>query len=227
MVEFVSEKIVTGEYNEDVGCYSTAMTGQGVIELVVGKTYIVVINSKSYKTVCELIDDGYIGEAPTIGDKNPLDGLSVNMPFQIVRSETNTDDPITILAWKADLGETITLAIYEEQEVVKKLDPKFVDGGGVTFCYVTDVSEDVYIYTDEDCTNKLTNAELEEITKSSFLVLKNVGAKAVGIMPLQIPREIICSEELGGQVAITVFTGDENNPFANFYYHTAEYAKPE
>ena len=65
--------------------------------------------------------------------------------------------------WNTELGETITLAIYEEQEVVTPLDPKFVD----SVLY----GDGLYLYHDKVFTKKVTKAELEKIATSHLKVV--------------------------------------------------------
>lgn len=99
----------------------------------VGKQYTIRLNGNEY--ICatqegqyETSDDG--GYAKWIGNAS-LNG-------KLVPSD-NTGEPFLIdsfwlaLSWQKDLGETITIQVSEEKEVVKPLDPKYVDVLGVVF----------------------------------------------------------------------------------------------
>ena len=117
MVEIVPDTVVEKTRNNGT-LYrnTTALVGFTPEE---NKIYIVKINDAVYKVKCgrssrELI----LGNSKKMGYSSPD---STSDPFGIVVYQG------VEIGWLSDvLGETITVAIYEEQEVVKPLDPKFV-----------------------------------------------------------------------------------------------------
>lgn len=134
MVEIVPEQSVTGldmsEGNPDV---DPGVQLGGVLENAIaiedGKKYIVSINGEKIELTAKNEDN------------SPPDMQFVSMGNDLLAGgleRPDTGEPIYILwtgtscvaYWKYEIGETITLAIYEEQEVVKPLDPKFVSASG-------------------------------------------------------------------------------------------------
>ena len=139
MVEILPEQSVTAQRTNAVGYIFESE--EKLFDITVGKEYTVVVNGKSHKAEC-LDDDGAFIEF----------GRGTNEYFLCANF-----DGISIFEWAESYGETITLAIYEEQEVVKKLDPKFV---GKTVLYAVGTNEDPYLYHDEALSEKVTKSEL-------------------------------------------------------------------
>ena len=107
------------------------------------------INGVKYETAFTMSERG----RPVLGS---FTGSFDDYPYVVEWTDPTHAD----IGWSLDYGETITIAIYKEQEVVKKLDPKFV--GGAT-AYVNANGEKKILYKDKNCTELLTVAELKKM----------------------------------------------------------------
>lgn len=118
MVEIVPLQSVTKQYAYGPLYYDTTSV-QG-LTLVVGKKYKVVLNGVEYITECK---DG--GANPYFGNHAVLkgDGVNTGEPFIVTGGEMNA------LSWYANLGETITLAIYGEGTVTVPISYEFMPEG--------------------------------------------------------------------------------------------------
>lgn len=100
----------------------------------VGKQYRVLINGNEY--ICATQEGEY--ETYNDGGYAVWIGNATIPHYRLVPSD-NTGEPFLIdsfwqaISWQKDLGETITIQVSEEKEVVKPLDPKYVDVLGVVF----------------------------------------------------------------------------------------------
>lgn len=124
IVEIVPEQSVAGEHIEN-HC-GILYSGEMNISLN-GNTenLVVVINGVKYNATVT-VQSSPFGDLYYIGNDYLLneDSVDTKEPFILCSSSDGFRAD-----WRTELGETITLAIYEEQESVKPLDPKF--GGGV------------------------------------------------------------------------------------------------
>lgn len=122
MVEIVPEQSVTGVLEDNYYSYET-------IKIPLRENYIVVFNGKHYNVK----NNGGVGGICEIGEPlNNYNPAFLQYPFSI-SGGTNINDEINgLVMWKPDLGETITLAIYEEQEIVIPLNSKFAPGIVIT-----------------------------------------------------------------------------------------------
>lgn len=119
MVEILPEQSVTGGLEGDI--YGSTFAD----EIKAGVRYDTIINGTKYtdvgKTVTvESMTGSYIGNlslAPFFAE----DVSDTGEPFVVVTAGGEGS-----IIWGEELGETIALAIYEVQEVVEKLDPKFL-----------------------------------------------------------------------------------------------------
>lgn len=122
MVEIVPEHSVTAYEQYEGICSYTLDEIFDFSVLEVGKTYIVVINGSTRKTTC-------ISDASVVMGNGWLlwggDYENTGEDFALI----NQGRGEYVLYWETVLGETITLAIYEEKEVVKQLDYKFMPAG--------------------------------------------------------------------------------------------------
>ena len=124
MVEILPEQSFTGtESMDEGGSY------EGDIDVLLGiipnKKYEIKINGQSYFANAKVEEGDYLLYVYTSDDKFIFE-------YDYTITDKKTYGPY--MHWALDFGETITLAIYEEQEVVKKLDPKFM-GSGTCFTY--------------------------------------------------------------------------------------------
>lgn len=115
----------------------------------VGKRYTVVFNDKTFTSIAT--------------QENPMEiaRLEFDNDYLVVlnRNPTNDSEYVLMVGWNKELGETITLSIYEEQEIVKPLDPKFV-GSSKNIYYVDDNN---MLYKDEACTVGVTINDLMSV----------------------------------------------------------------
>lgn len=118
MVEIVPEQSATGEYFPAEEGYPAGYSLNMPMDigmLKVGGKYTVVFNGKTYNV-----------EATSRGSEDvwlPLDGI-----HDIMYYEAN-NEPVEwamSMMWEEELGDTITLSIYGEQEVVKQIDIKYL-----------------------------------------------------------------------------------------------------
>lgn len=123
MVEIVPEQSVTGEEQNGI---CMLMPEETLFTLTEGKTYKIVINGKSYESVCKLVDVG--NKNMVIGDTEGYTNQSINpdVPFILSYNTQNNGNTYNEIAWLAELGETITFAIYSEQMVTKPLAQEFI-----------------------------------------------------------------------------------------------------
>lgn len=139
MVEIVPEQSVTKTSSWD-DVHQNEMR-DFVIDVNGDSNYLVKINGNDYKCKAEFVGDEDIY---MIGDNETV-------PFSI-----EIYDDMAVVMWKQSLGETITLAICEEQEVVKPIDSKF---GGTIALYSVNFDKN-YLFKDKDGNEKITKAEL-------------------------------------------------------------------
>ena len=119
-----------------------------------------------------------------------------------------------------DLGETITLAIYEEQEVVQPLDPKFVgaSGGGAIF-YNTGDGVNEYIYTDKNCTVKATKEDVVKVMYSPIFIEFTGGSDGTTTLDRVVS---IFLNQAGSASLATVYRSSDGLTLS--YYYTAEHS---
>lgn len=126
MVEIVPEQSVTGELSDNSYTWEGNIDDIGGIRLEANKEYCVIFNNVKYEVTSKNVGDDFyrcillgdaIGETPDFS----------KYPFFIV------EDGLIMIKWSVDIGKSITFAIYEEQEVVTPLDPKFVGASGICF----------------------------------------------------------------------------------------------
>ena len=113
MVAILPEQSVTGHAIGN-GWYGSLFPTE--ISLVEGKEYTIVINGEKRKATLRDISEEW-GYESGIG----FDDLYI------------FDDEGWGADWSGTLGETVTLAIYEEKEIVEQIDPKFVGDFVVKF----------------------------------------------------------------------------------------------
>ena len=121
MVEIVPEQSVKGDNIEFMpNVYMGSLMLSPAPMFIGGNKYTIILNSKTYIVIGTeySMEEGesasYIGASSSAFE---------DFPFRI--DVTLNDDSLGV-SWDKSLGETITLAIYEEKEVVKQLDPKFL-----------------------------------------------------------------------------------------------------
>ena len=136
LVEILPEQSVTGV---DESSYTDENTGkktyskefgnhinEDIIKFEIGKSYTVEINGE--KTQVECVDD-------------EEDGFVFNLDGVLLNYYMLSDSPITyrvLVEWFAEIGETITLAIYEEQQDIKLIDDNLIPD---TIARKTDIEE--------------------------------------------------------------------------------------
>ena len=113
MVEIVAKKKVENFLTSDNKSFTTIIASN--VSLEIGKTYKVLFNDKEYIAEC-YDDSGY----KTIG--TPYGAEYTDYPFNIC-ANGNTLEMIK------GTGDDCTFALYEVQETVKQLDPKFIGVG--------------------------------------------------------------------------------------------------
>ena len=115
MVEILPEQSVRGSLIAPANMVYTDKIDTS-IAFTEGKNYKIVFNGIEYNFVAK--SDGskiYVAEINNL----------TNYPF-FIANYTKYEFVQFQVSWSRDLGETITLAIYEEQEVVKQLDVKYL-----------------------------------------------------------------------------------------------------
>lgn len=118
-IEVVPEQSVTKQYayNTPWGLlhYDTASVANMTLKTSV--KYKVVLNGVEYFTECKDGDSNpYFGNHAVLNQN----GVNTGEPFIVTVGEVNA------LAWYGEYGETITLAIYEQQGDLVQLDEKFI-----------------------------------------------------------------------------------------------------
>lgn len=156
LVEIVPEQSVTkGEGNVKI----TAS-----IPPVIGKEYTVLVNGQKHKIEAKSVLNAppvFVG----IGNAS-FSSPSENTGEPIFCMYTGTDFQVY---WDSSLGETITLAIYGEQEVVKQLDAKFLPestggaSGGGNGLFVVKINP---IFDGEDFVSVSLDKTFEEIAEA-------------------------------------------------------------
>lgn len=141
MVEIVPEQSVTGtipQLNEgEPEFYSETNppTEIASLKLKENASYKVVFNGKEYICETELWEQEFTddGVADVKGYKlstgsipNGDVGFTISRGWSVLGGQTE-DDGNTVIEWSIDNGETITLAIYEEKEVVTPMNATFAD----------------------------------------------------------------------------------------------------
>lgn len=173
MVEIVPEQRVTSQStNEDTGVVMASTSSREAlppIRLKENTKYIVKFNGVEYICNSKAINyPEYNGSEVFIGADNTgnPDDFTV-CPFILVTTYVGGEFNNATLAWlgvppaEKPLGETITLAIYEEQEVVKQLDPKFVGGASAGGSGVETVF--VHFIANDDLDKATTNTTIDEV----------------------------------------------------------------
>ena len=186
MVEIVPEQSVTGEFNEEDGVNSISLETNIPLEQRDNlKSLEVTFNGVKYE--CDFIIDEY-------GDRYagaPWGDFS-KYPFTIYAGGYNEDPNVYLdINWSAELGETITLAIYEEKETVTPLDPKFVGGVSV---YTYDSDEE---FIDDDSVLYLYHFDVETQTAGEK-VSKEELATAFSKGVIYVTNQTINTIELSG-----------------------------
>lgn len=127
MVEVVPEQSVTGTLYPNYNMYdaynlSTSISYEDIYK---PEILIVMFNGVRYDCPAEGSDD-------EISYGNRTHNGWKDYPFCVRPSPDHIQQiPDYSISWNPEFGETITLAIYEEQEVVQQIDPKFVGSGAV------------------------------------------------------------------------------------------------
>ena len=169
MVEIVPEQSVIGtletdtNYDETKSFYTSDIDGTTIVQ---NKVYEVHFNGKNYK--CEAVD---FDEVIVLGNFNIMNETGMpsnNEPFCIMSAPTGDGSYAQIVLWNEDVGETITLAIYEEQEVVKQLDAKFIPEP-VVFTLSTDMTKVTCNKTYADCFGMFDNNILNAVMQTDAL----------------------------------------------------------
>lgn len=202
MVEIVPEQSVTGERNEEM----TDDDGKMIVGFAIddlpecdipdnsNSKYTIIINGKQYTGTAEN------GE------------IFIPYLFYTDRGDWTW--------WSADFGETITLAIYEEQEVVKPLDPKFAGGATV----YTHKANDDYLYHFDEKTitvgKKVSKEELNTAFAKGLIYITTSYEEAFGDDILLTPMAgfISNSEKEYGEIC---FVDPETNNVV--WKETSEY----
>jgi len=140
MVEIVPEQSVTGvipEVSEGESEFYQSITPPTEIaslKLKENASYKVVFNGKEYICKTELWEQEFTGDgvADVKGYKlstgsipNGDVGFTISRGWSVLGGQTE-DDVNTVIEWSIDNGETITLEIYEEKEIVTPLDIKYL-----------------------------------------------------------------------------------------------------
>lgn len=129
MVEILPEQSVTGEARNGMyGVIRREGFESNTFVLSKGKKYIIVLNGKTYESESSTFNFGNNADDIIIGDKDISDFSldNPNIPFSISSGEMNTGGATNQIMWRTDLGKTITIAIYEEKEVVQPIDIKYL-----------------------------------------------------------------------------------------------------
>lgn len=209
-VEIVPEQSVTGQYMPAEDGYPAGYSLNMPMDiglLKVGGKYTVVFNGKTYNV--EATSGG--SEAVRL----PLDGIHDIMYYE---ASNEPVEWVMSMMWEEDHGETITLAIYEKQEVVTPLDPKFVGGGGVII-----YADTMNLFKDEECTEVLTKEELKAIIGKAIIYADflNDGRK----MQYHMPLNYDFNNDYG---AVQVYEKDDYSDFPQARtLYTAEYVSAE
>lgn len=153
MVEIVPEQSVTSTSMNPTACAYKFSVEQGFLSA--GVKYALKINETTYTAVAEAIGT----------DIRVVFGEDDEMFYTDMFTGGNGFDLQVI--WNKSHGETITIAVYEEQDVVQPLDPKFVgaSGGGATFFTYSENDDIRYIRHYDPVTNELG----EKVTREEFL----------------------------------------------------------
>lgn len=152
MVEILPEQSMTDEKVNN-GWYGRQFLTE--LSLVKGKEYIVIVNGEKRKATLRDISEEWGYESGIA-----FDDLYIYVDIYI------REDKGWGVDWSGTLGETITLAIYEEKEVVTPLAPKFV--GGVLYVDPMNM-DDLSLYKDETLTTKATINDVKG--KTSFTII--------------------------------------------------------
>lgn len=115
MVEIVPRQSVTKTSSLGGTCISSAVD----VELFVGKKYKVNLNGVYYDAEAK---EGPADDMIVCGNELFVGGdVDTGEPFAIINIPGNKN-----MIWLAELGETITFALYGEGEVVKPIDIKYL-----------------------------------------------------------------------------------------------------
>ena len=149
-VEIVPEQSVTADRTINSGTKYTQQIGTD-LPINNGAKGKIVVNGKEYSASCVEYNGEYEHGKDFYNEADEsvwASGVEEKGEF------------IWHLTWSVELGETITLAIYKEQEFVKQLDPKFIGKVEKTRFYFTS-SRGGYLYHD--------NSYQTKVTKDDFL----------------------------------------------------------
>lgn len=155
LVEILPEQSVTGQYMPAGDGYPAVYVDDIPTDtdlFKIGVKYKVKINNTSYDVEAMSLEDNMV--MLMIDEAQSISHYGGGM----------------VLSWAENFGETITLAIYEEQEVVEPLDPKFVSASGGVVFYVSKGTGNGYIYKDADCTEKVTAEEIKALIGQSIVL---------------------------------------------------------
>lgn len=144
-IEIVPEQTLNGELLKDgeIEIYTNNGDIYDIPELVIGKTYIAYFNGVKYELVARQGENSNIVVISTCENYRGASIWDLTEGFGYDYSAGSGG-----VVWKSDFAdETITLAIYEEQEIVEPLDPKFV-GGVILY------NDGYYLYHDKQLTKK-------------------------------------------------------------------------
>lgn len=190
MVEIVPEQSVTKSTSwEDV--HQNEMRDL-VIEVNGDSNYLVKINDKDYMCKSEFVggEDFYM-----IGDNETV-------PFSI-----EIYDNMSVVTWKQSLGETITLSIYEEREVVTPIDPKFVGASGGGGAFVVNFTQ----VGGNSVTSDKTLADVENALSKGLQVVGILSMKAGDTSVTSISQLVgVVSGQFASFAAVTAGTDSAN-----------------
>lgn len=165
VVTLLEEQSITGTFDEEFGYYM--YIGASDFSFEPNKTYRLIRNGITYdlvatqldEQVCEIMIDDMNGFATIVN--------GTSCEFNCI--------------WDPELGETITLTIYEEEEkeVIKKIDPKFLPDDGVVYYYYNSSGDTTetgipcyYLYADADFTVKVSREEIRDSFNKIIFVIE-------------------------------------------------------
>lgn len=193
IVEIVPEQSITGSYDDDGGSATpmyNADTGVSV-DIKANKVYDVYFNDKKYTcTGFDMGDTVALGNVNVMGDTGMADN---GEPFCLVTAPSMDGGESTLMCgWDTTEGETITLAIYEEKEIVTPLPAKYMPEP-IVFTMSADMSTVTCNKSYEECLKLYQN--------KVFNVVVDIG---VGIYPMTSYMYI--NDESGEDLCYTLTT---------------------
>lgn len=205
IVEIVPEQSVVGDNVENMpNLYMGSLMLSPAPMFIGGNKYTVILNSKTYIVIGTEYSMEEGESASYIGASSPT---FEDFPFRI---DVNLNDDSLGLSWDKSLGETITFAIYEEQDVVQPLDPKFVGASGTCFIDTNNFGAYTCTRTFEEIVDLYFKGEIHKILPCTqvsvdFGVYEFRNLK--GLVPKNASSEVASSKDETTELLITFDEG--------------------